>query len=314
MKIDFNRLKIFTLVFMNGSISKAAQTLEISQPAVSQHIKKLEQELRIPLFTRTNRRLVPTPAAIRLYQRTSPFIAELENEVKHIRRPLDTPYGLLKIGTSPVLGEHFLPAICNLFRFRFPTVTFDISCHTHQQLLSELALGKCDLILTDVSISQQRADRKKRNVHTYRSKKVMSSEMVLVCSESYAKRNKLEDPSYNHLRDKDFLANRASEEQLFHWFHHHYKQFPYGLNYVLTCDTPQTMLSGILSGLGLGVMPAYMVREYITANRLVVISQNTSQEPHHIYLVGLKKRTATRTESSFSAFLEKELQKHSSSL
>ena len=146
---DLNRLKVFTHVYEHRSVTKAAHSLKLSQPAISQHLKKLEKELRIPLFTRSNRRLVPTPAAQRLYERMSPLIDELEKEVKHLRRPLDTPYGLLRIGASALFGGTHLPSIFTKIRYRFPTVTFALSSGSSKNLFSTLSQGETDLAIIE---------------------------------------------------------------------------------------------------------------------------------------------------------------------
>ena len=64
---DFNRLKIFYYIYSTKSISDAANSLHLTQSCISQHLKKLEYEVRIPLFTRLNRKLVPTAAGDKLF-------------------------------------------------------------------------------------------------------------------------------------------------------------------------------------------------------------------------------------------------------
>ncbi|RLE03892.1 MAG: LysR family transcriptional regulator, partial [Bacteroidetes bacterium] len=59
---DFNRLKVFYYIYSLKSIAAAARQLHISQPAVSQHLKKLEAEINTSLFVRLHKRMVPTSA------------------------------------------------------------------------------------------------------------------------------------------------------------------------------------------------------------------------------------------------------------
>ena len=64
---DLNRLKVFFHIFNEQSSTAAAKKLHITQSGVSQHLKKLEEELQTELFTRVNRKLVPTAAGKKLY-------------------------------------------------------------------------------------------------------------------------------------------------------------------------------------------------------------------------------------------------------
>ena len=77
MHPDLNRLKVFHQVYVYQCIIKAAETLHISQPAVSQQIKKLEAEINVPLFTRLHKRIVPTAAAHKLFKTVNPFLDQL---------------------------------------------------------------------------------------------------------------------------------------------------------------------------------------------------------------------------------------------
>lgn len=302
---DFNRLKIFCHVFVHKSISKAARELNLSQPAVSQHIKKLEKELRIPLFTRTNRKIVPTPAAIRLYDRMAPLVEEIKNEIKYIRRPLDTPYGLLRIGASELCGGNYLTSVCNKFRYRFPTVTYKISCSDNQSLLSSLTRGDLDIALID-QISGSNSHQIS-NMQHYTSETVMSEPLVLVCSKSYFNRHRTGVHDLEQLSQREYLTTTSGKMILEFWFQHHYHQVPHELNYVLTTDNSQVYLDAIRSGMGLGVVPRTIVRKGIDSGLLQHFGDSTYELINTLSLVQLKNKAVSLTEKAFSAVLKKEL-------
>ena len=108
---DFNRLHIFYRVFRASSIARASRELFVTQSAVSQSLKKLEQELGINLFHRLPKKLVPTPAAQRLFHSVNSFFSTLDGDLKSIFSLETTPRGLLRIGAPPVFGAgSFFPA------------------------------------------------------------------------------------------------------------------------------------------------------------------------------------------------------------
>ncbi|MBP6706143.1 MAG: LysR family transcriptional regulator, partial [Achromobacter sp.] len=71
-------LRSFVSVYRHSSISRAASTLSLTQPAVSRHVKLLEAHLGATLFTRLPRGLAPTPAAIELERQAGPHLDALE--------------------------------------------------------------------------------------------------------------------------------------------------------------------------------------------------------------------------------------------
>jgi len=301
---DFNRLKIFCHVFVHKSVSKAARELNLSQPAVSQHIKKLEKELRIPLFTRTNRKIVPTPAARRLYDRMAPLVEEIKKEIKYIRRPLDTPYGLLRIGASEICGGNYLTSICNKFRYRFPTVTYKLSCADNQSLLSSLARGDLDLALIEQVSGSNSSEV--INTHYYTCETVLSEPLVLVCSKSYFNRHRTGVQDLEQLSQREYLTTTSGRIILELWFQHHYDQVPNELNYVLTTDNSQPFLDGIRNGMGLGVIPLTIASKGIDSGALQRIVGSADEIISSLSLVQLRNKSTSLTEKAFSAVLKKE--------
>ena len=304
---DLNRLKIFSLVYLNKSVSGAARELNLSQPAVSQHLKKLEQELRIPLFTRTNKKMIPTPAAARLHERIAPFISELQEEVKYLGRPLDTPYGQLRIGSFSLFARHYLPIVCSHFRFRFPTVTFKVEQGNGESLLPKISQGCLDLAI----IEQIKLTGRPKLIDTrlYSCTKIVDGELVLACSRSYYQRKIAGKPDYEVLKKLEFLSSDCHGLTVGNWFQHHFNRSPFELNCVLSCDDPQTVISGIRYGLGLGITPYHMIQKEIESGAMVMINGGKKQLCHTISLVQLKNKKTTLTEKAFIAVLTKELEK-----
>jgi len=302
---DLNRLKIFSFVYTNRSVSKAARELNLSQPAVSQHLKKLENELRIPLFTRTNRKIVPTPAAERLFARMSPLIDELHEEIKYLRRPLDTPFGLLRIGAPEIVGANILTSIFNKFRFRFPTVTFSLDCADNRELLSALSQGTIDLAL--VERSPEPGNNQIVNPLYYSSETLLSGPQIMVCSRMYFNRNIAEKTDFEHLLKRDYLATKTGTMDIDQWFQHHHKRIPYKLNYVMTTDNHQAFLDGIRNGMGLGVIPYNLVSREIESGSLSCVSGTGNEMINTLSIVQLKNKMPSLTEKAFIAVLKKEL-------
>ena len=92
----------------NGNFSHAAEKLHISQPSLSQYVKKLEQELGIELFNRGSAELFPTQAG-KIYYDGACKIVQLEKELqKHLLDSENGDYGEITVGISPYRNVYFL--------------------------------------------------------------------------------------------------------------------------------------------------------------------------------------------------------------
>jgi len=97
--MDLNHLRSFVAVAQFGHLTRAAETLHLSQPALSAHIKSLEEEFGVPLFGRSSSGMALTPAGRRLLTEAEQIIGAVEH-LKHSAQDLrGEPTGSLKLGT-----------------------------------------------------------------------------------------------------------------------------------------------------------------------------------------------------------------------
>ncbi|AKD04070.1 LysR substrate-binding domain-containing protein [Pontibacter korlensis] len=141
---DF-RLKVFYTVAQKLSFTKAAQALFISQPAVTKHIRELEQHLGVGLFRR-NGNSISLTAAGQLLMQHAQKIAEayalLENEMAQFS---STAGGHLRIGASTTLAQYVLPGILARFKTAHPSVDVSFITGNSEQIEQRLMQEKLDL-------------------------------------------------------------------------------------------------------------------------------------------------------------------------
>jgi LysR family nitrogen assimilation transcriptional regulator len=102
--VDLRQLRTFKSVADLGSLSKASDRLRIAQPALSRHIKLLEHELRIELFTRNGRGMVLTPAGQLLFDRTAGLVRQIEQVRDDIQSVSGAPSGRVVLGLVPTVS------------------------------------------------------------------------------------------------------------------------------------------------------------------------------------------------------------------
>lgn len=123
----YNQLMMFHTIVNEGSISSAARKLEIAPPSVSQALKTLEQQMGLPLFTRTTRRIELTEAGQLLFERTQGAMSDLSFAVESVKDLSEDPSGKVRITTPRFAYQYLLKPIYVEFCQRYPNIQLEIS-------------------------------------------------------------------------------------------------------------------------------------------------------------------------------------------
>ncbi|MBN1958705.1 MAG: LysR family transcriptional regulator [Desulfuromonadales bacterium] len=302
---DLNRLKVFYHVHRMRSVVAAAHQLHLTQPAVSQQLQKLEAELKVQLFTRLHKKLVPTASAERLFQIVEPFINRLQNEVPYLRQPYERPAGLLRIGAPREFGKEYLPRFCRTFRRRYPEVSFQLKFKEAMPLLTMIRDGELDYALADVYYNQGEIFG---FGNIFSIDPLLTERMLLVCSRDYYSEHIAGDHTLRNLRNQDFITDEDDPSILTLWFKHHFDKIPESFNIVMTLDSHEALLSGVKLGMGLGIATGHLIWEEIKRGDVVAITTARDTMINMISLVQLQDKVPTLTEKVFRDFMLKEVQ------
>lgn len=151
MNIDFELYRIFFVVANNGNITKASMILNISQPAVSKSIKKLEEQLGGQLFVRTKRGVTLTKEGKVFYdyiKKAMEYISNAENKFTYFQK-LDE--GTIRIGISTTLTKDFLLPYLEKFHITYPKINIQIITNVSSELFKKLRNGLIDLVILNSS-------------------------------------------------------------------------------------------------------------------------------------------------------------------
>ncbi len=265
MKPDFNRLHIFFQVYRLGSVAKAALELCITQSAVSQNLQKLEQELNISLFHRLPKKLVPTPSGQQLFQVVMPFFSTLDTNLKSIIDAEITPQGLIKIGAPPVFGAEFLPGIVSEFRDAYPSVTFELFLGEQAKIVNACRSNELDIALIDIFGNK---DEESWNLIQI---PIVDEPLVLAGSCKYIQEHLSNGISSETLKKCQFVAYKSHAPELTDWFTHHFNCNVKQLDIVLTVESVHAVIRAIDHGMGLGIVPLYMIQNAIQKKELELV-------------------------------------------
>ena len=152
--VNLELYRVFYTVAKCGSLTKAAEELYISQPAVSQSIKQLENQLGIRLFNRTHRGMELSAQGGKMIfpeiERALALLNEAENRVAEMKT---SATGLIRIGASDTIFEYFLADKIVDFHEKFPAVKIELMADFTPDTIEKLKANRCDVAFVNLPIA-----------------------------------------------------------------------------------------------------------------------------------------------------------------
>ena len=143
------QIRYFQAVVRNQSFSEAAEECHISQSAISQQIKALEQELSFSLLEQRNRKFVLTPAGEHFYKKSLLLVADYEQMCSEAARIARGDEAILKIGYLRSYNSPEFHQALEEFSEKYPRVELQLMYGNHEDLFDLLRTGGADLVLND---------------------------------------------------------------------------------------------------------------------------------------------------------------------
>lgn len=150
--MEVHQLRYVVAVARAGSFSRAARDCHVSQPSLSQQIRKLESELGEPLFERDRRRTRLTPSGERFVVRAARILDELAEAEREARETCDVARGTVTVGALPTIAPYLLPDVVRDFATRFPGVQLVIHEETTDSLAQLAAAHEIDFAIASLPV------------------------------------------------------------------------------------------------------------------------------------------------------------------
>ncbi len=251
--VNLDLYRVFYTVAKCGSLTRAAEELYISQPAVSQSVKQLENQLGVSLFKRTHRGMELSENGGKLIFKEVERALELFNEAENrIEQTKQDATGTIRIGASDTIFEYFLADKIVDYHEKFPAVKIELMADFTPDTIEKLKANKCDVAFVNLPIEID------SELHLEENCARLSD--IFIASDKYAE---LSDGtvSLDKLKkyplivmDKNTVARRTLEAFL--------RSVGVELNPAIEVGSWDLMKRLVARGMGVGVIPRqYALRE-----------------------------------------------------
>ena len=164
MNINFELYKVFYEVANEKSISKGAEKLMISQPAVTQSIKTLEGELGGQLFIRTPKGVILTTEGEILYNYIKDGMSYFVNGANKFSSLKNLDSGVINIGATTIISEKFLMPYLKEFSNKYPNIVINVVNDLTDNLIKKLRNGDLDIVIMSINNNTDIKDLKLKEI------------------------------------------------------------------------------------------------------------------------------------------------------
>lgn len=271
--MNIRQLEIFTTVAATGSMTKAAQQLFLSQPAISKTIRELEQSIGVNLFDRIDNRLSLNNAGRQFRIRALRLLAEF-NELAQYGDSAQAQRIPLRFGTSLTIGQELLPTALKNFRQRHPQTPLICYAENVQQIKNRLLNGEIDLALIEGYETSQ----------SFQAEPLSVYELLLVAAPNLLATSQL---TKQQLFTLPFLL-REPGSTLRDVFVMATRQLGVEVAPMLESVNTEVLIQAAITGLGVTILPAPLAQPYLQAHQLVTLTLPGQRLTTTNYVVTLK--------------------------
>jgi DNA-binding transcriptional LysR family regulator len=256
------RLQVFHTVARLLSFTKAAETLHMTQPAVTFQVRQLEEYFNTRLFDRTHNRISLTEAGERVFgyaDRIFDLYADMENSVREMTGEIR---GALTIGASTTIAEYMLPTLLGDFGTRYPEVTIHLRVSNSEGIVSMVENNTIDLGVVEAPVGN-----KNLVVEVCRN-----DQLVAIVPPSHDLAN-LESVEIEKLLEYPFICREegsGTREVINEYLDNHCSDAT--LNVYMELGSPEAVKGAVEAGMGVSVVSRATIQKELKLDTLRAIN------------------------------------------
>jgi DNA-binding transcriptional LysR family regulator len=291
--VNLNRLIAFAAVVETGSFTAAAERLGLTKAMVSQHVSRLEKELGITLLTRTTRKVAPTEAGAAFHAECSPVLQEMESAIARIGGRSEMPAGTLRLTAPEDYGAAIVVPVLAAFKLRYPQVRIDLLATDD---VVDLVGGRFDL---GIRVGWLRES-------SLRATRLDTFEQYVTAAPRYLKA--AGTPKHPRELAAHAWVAMSTLRSAYTWhFSSRGHTQTVRVSPHVTSNNASSLRAFLREGIGVGILPDYMLEAEIASGRLVRLLPGWSLPQGGVHAVYPNTRYTSAKVRAFVDFLRAKL-------
>ena len=282
--VDLELYKIFYEVAKTGNITQASYNLNISQPAVTKHIKNLEYQLGCSLFIRNRTGVLLNDNGKKLYLYVKQALSLITDGERVIKSMNDLEKGKLKIGISTTLTKKFLLKYIKEFHKLYPNIIIEISTDPTSELKEKLRDGKIDFILAKMPGYQE---------HDLEYEKFGKLEDIFVVNKDYPDLINKEVTIKELIEYPILLQKQPSSSREF--IEDYFKENNVTIKSIMDIASSNLLIDFVKIGYGVGVVTKQYVQEELDNKELFKINVTPKLKVRNFGMIKLKDNILSKS-------------------
>ncbi len=290
MHLTLQQLKLFEAVARNSSFTRAAEEMCLTQPAVSIQVKRLEEQVGLPLFEQVGKKIFMTAAGRELYGASRDILArvsELAGAVEDLKGVVKGRLQLAMVSTT----EYFMPRLLGVFLQRFPEVEPRLKFTNRANVVQRLVNNDDDFVVMGQIPEGNQLE----------SSPFLENVLVVVAHPKHPlaghKNISLEQLAHERFlsREQGSGTRMVFEREL---IRHGLTIEPY-----IELGSSEAIKQGVMAGLGIGILSLHSLTLELTAGALVVLDVEGFPQRRRWYAVHLKGKRLSLVARTFLDFI-----------
>ena len=288
--LTLRQMRVFAAVARNLSFTRAARELHLTQPAVSQQVKLLEEEVGLPLFEQIGRKVHLAPAGIELLRYTDQAMELLRQAGESLAAMRGLKRGVLKLGAVST-AKYFAPSLLSAFKPAYPEVTIRFAVGNREEIIQQLAANEIDLVIMG---------RPPRELETV-AEPFAKHPLVLIASPRHPLASKRRI-KLSQLATESFLireegsGTRASMERVF-------REREVPIQVSMEVSSNETIKQAVMADMGISFISSHTVGLELAAGKLVILDVVGLPIVRDWYVIHLRDKRLAPIPAAFRTFL-----------
>lgn len=281
--MNIDHLILFHKIASEKSISKVAEECHLSQPALSQQMRKLEEEIGLRLLDRSNRGIELTGSGKVVYKYFQQIIETYGNMLEEIKS-LNYYSGTIRIFASYVVGQYALPCSLHKMNEKFPKFNFTLTTMSSGDVIRKITeeKGSIGFVVSETDHSDLVC------------KHIFTDKGYLVCSDKFYKENSItldQLKNYPMITLTDHFSSQRILNQALKRAGHDISTF----NVLMNLDSTESVKASVIANLGFAFLPYMSIKKDIYLKQLKIVEIPGFQVNYDLHMIYKKKEDSMDT-------------------